>query len=64
MPKKAWSGSGNVVESIGFTVSAGQLRRAPKPPHPYGSPAADLKREEAEAAQRALEAGNKASDEK
>jgi len=49
MPKMTWGGSGNVVENVDVSIGVAQIRRTPRLPHPYGSPASDLKREEAEA---------------
>lgn len=48
MPKPTWRGSGALVERVGINVSVGQIRRVPRPAHSYGSPAADLKKEQAE----------------
>lgn len=48
MRKRTWSGSGGIVEKVGVQFATGQIRKVPKPPHPYGSPAMDLKKEEAE----------------
>lgn len=47
--KPTWNGAGGPVEKVGLSISVGQIRRIPKPAHSYGSPAADLKKEEAEA---------------
>jgi hypothetical protein len=56
MPKRTWGGSGNVVERVDVTIGVAQILKVPRPPHPYGSPAQDLKRDEAAARAREDEA--------
>lgn len=46
MAKPTWNGHGGPIEKLGLNVGTGVIRKVPKPPHPYGSPALDLKREE------------------
>ena len=48
MPKPTSRGGSPIVEKVGVTVCVGQVRRVKPPPHPYGSPAMDLKKEQAE----------------
>ena len=63
MPKKAWNGRGVLSEGVDvkFTSRVGTIRRI-KRPHPWPSPAAELKREEAERAR--AEAGETPDEER
>jgi hypothetical protein len=56
MAKPTWNGGGGPIEKLGLNVGTGVIRKVPKPPHSYGSPAMDLKRE-AEQERRAAESG-------
>lgn len=60
MKRRTWHGHGGPVEKLGVTFNARIIRKPPKPAQTYGSPAWELKREEAEREAAEREAAEKA----
>ena len=59
--KTTWHGHGGPVERVGVSFNTRIMKKAPRPAHTYGSPAWELKREEAEKARLEAEAAAKAA---
>jgi len=59
--KTTWQGHGGPVERVGVAFNTRIMKKAPKPAHTYGSPAWELKREEAEKQRLEAEAEAKAA---